>query len=56
MAVMQAMVSYVVDMGDVLRSIKTGVGHIVFLSKGPLILVAVTRGAESVNQLVVQLS
>jgi len=56
MAVMQAMVSYVADMGDSLRSIVVGGKKIVFLSKGPLILVAVSQGKESIMQLSVQLT
>ena len=57
MAVMQAMVSYVIDMGDVLKSFNAGPDRqIVFLNKGPLILVAVSRGTESVSQLIVQLT
>lgn len=56
MAVMQAMVSYVADMGDSLRSLVVGSKKIVFLSKGPLILVAVSKGKESIMQLSVQLT
>lgn len=56
MAVMQAMVSYVVDMGDSLKSLIVGGKKVVFLSKGPLILVAVSRGKESITQLGVQLT
>ena len=56
MAVMQAMVSYVADMGDSLRSLVVGGKKIVFLSKGPLILVAVSKGKESNMQLSVQLT
>ncbi|XP_059091003.1 vacuolar fusion protein MON1 homolog A-like isoform X2 [Tigriopus californicus] len=56
MAVMQAMVSYVIDMGDVLKSMSAGGKQIAFLHKGPLILVAVTQGNESASQLAVQLT
>lgn len=56
MAVMQAMVSYVIDMGDVLKSMSAGGKQIAFLHKGPLILVAVTQGSESASQLAVQLT
>ena len=56
MAVMQAMVSYVADMGDSLKSFVVGVKKIVFLSQGPLILVAVSHGKESIKQLTVQLT
>lgn len=57
MAVMQALVSFVLDSGDSLRSFQVGGGKkVVFVNKGPLILVAVTRGRESVTQLSVQLT
>lgn len=55
MAVMQAMVSYVLDMGDTLKSFQVEGNLIVFLVKGPLILVAVSRGDESYTQLNSQL-
>lgn len=57
MAVMQATVSFVQDMGDNLRAVRTGQGtNIVFLNKRPLILVAVSHTAESPTQLFVQLT
>ena len=56
MAVMQAMVSYVQDMGDSLRSLVVAGKKVVFLTKGPLILVATSRGKESIPQLTVQLT
>ncbi len=58
MAVMQAMVSYVADMdeGDSLGCMSlAGGGRIVFSSRPPLILVAVSWGAESERQLRQQL-
>ncbi|XP_037091391.1 LOW QUALITY PROTEIN: vacuolar fusion protein MON1 homolog A-like [Pollicipes pollicipes] len=54
--VMQALVSFVQDAGDSLRALRTGDRTIVFLSRPPLILVAVSRGPENVAQLTVQLS
>jgi len=57
MAVMQAHVSFVQDMdGDNIRAIHCHDCSIVFLNKGPLILVAVSRGMETVTQLIVQLT
>ena len=56
MAVMQAMVSYVLDMGDNLKTFQIEGNLIVFLTKGPLILVAVSRGDESPTQLNMQLT
>ena len=57
MAVMQAHVSFVHDMdGDNIRAIHCHDCSIVFLNKGPLILVAVSRGMETVTQLIVQLT
>ena len=56
MAVMQAMVSYVLDMRDNLKTLQVEGNLIVFLTKGPLILVAVSRGDESPMQLNMQLS
>ena len=56
MAVMQATVSFVQDMGDNIRSIKSSDSTIVFLNRKPLILVAVSHMMESVTQLIVQLT
>ena len=56
MAVMQATVSFVQDMGDNIRSIKSSDSTIVFLNRKPLILVAVSHMTESVTQLIVQLT
>ncbi|KAF0310728.1 Protein SAND [Amphibalanus amphitrite] len=53
--VMQALVSFVQDSGDSLRALRTGDRTIAFLSRPPLILVAVSRGPENVHQLNVQL-
>ena len=53
----QAHVSFVQDMdGDNIRAIHCHDCSIVFLNKGPLILVAVSRGMETVTQLIVQLT
>ena len=53
-------VGFVEDMEDHIRAIHVndddGGPSIVFLNKGPLILVAVSRGVETVTQLVVQLT
>ncbi len=56
-ALMQAIASYVQDGQDNLRSfsVQNG-GRIVFLQKGPLLLVAVTSSVESNTQLTVQLT
>ncbi len=60
MAVMQAMVSYVADMGpggDALSSMSlAGGGRIVFSPRPPIVLVAVSWGAESDRQLLQQLT
>lgn len=56
MAVMQAHVSFVHDLKDNIRAVHTADTTIVFLNKGPLILVAVSKGTESVTQLIVQLT
>ena len=55
-AVMQALVSYVDDLGDTLRAFKTSDRTVVFSSRGPLIFVAVSGGGESVPQLHMQLT
>ena len=54
--VMQALVSFVQDSGDSLRALSTADRTIVFLCRPPLILVAVSRGPENVQQLTMQLS
>ncbi|XP_046662183.1 vacuolar fusion protein MON1 homolog A isoform X1 [Homalodisca vitripennis] len=53
--VMQALVSFVQDSDDVIQSIHAGDCVIVFLIKGPIILVAVSQIYESVDQLSLQL-
>lgn len=55
--VIQALVSVVEDQNqDILRSITTKDCKAVFLVKGPLILVAVSKSNESETQLVLQLT
>lgn len=54
--IMQALVSFVADNGDSIRSIRTGDCTIVFLVKSPLILVGVSSDGQSSSQLTVQLS
>lgn len=54
--VMQALVSFVQTNQDTIRSIHTGNSKFVFLIKGPIILVSVSRTTESVSQLVLQLT
>ncbi|XP_067002562.1 vacuolar fusion protein MON1 homolog [Anabrus simplex] len=54
--VMQALVSFVQANQDTIRSIHAGNTKFVFLLKGPIILVSVSRGTESVSQLVLQLT
>jgi len=54
--VMQALVSYVADSGDSIRSIRAADSTIVFLNKPSLILVAVSRTGLSAQQLTVQLT
>ena len=56
MAVMQATVSFVQDMSDNIRAIKSNGTSIVFLNRKPLILVAVSHTTESPTQLIVQLT
>ncbi|KAG1675213.1 Vacuolar fusion protein MON1 A [Nymphon striatum] len=58
MGVMQALVSFVLDSKDVIRSISTGEnGHVfAFLVRSPVILVAVSRCGESETQLMIQLT
>ncbi|KAJ9580107.1 hypothetical protein L9F63_004249, partial [Diploptera punctata] len=54
--VMQALVSFVQASQDTIRSIRAGSTKFVFLIKGPIILVSVSRTTESVSQLVLQLT
>lgn len=54
--VMQALVSFVQTSQDTIRSIHAGNTKFVFLIKGPVILVSVSRTTESVSQLVLQLT
>ncbi|KAG8232572.1 hypothetical protein J437_LFUL012948 [Ladona fulva] len=54
--VMQALVSFVADGHDSIRSIHAGNVKFVFLTKGPVILVAVSRTSESVAQVALQLT
>lgn len=56
MGVMQALVSFVQAGNDTIRSVHAGDTNFVFLLKGPLILVAVSKTLESVSQLVLQLT
>ena len=52
---MQALVSFVADSGDTIKSIKTADTNIVFLVKSPLILVGVSSTGLHSSQLTVQL-
>ena len=52
---MQALVSFVADSGDTIKSIKTLSTNIVFLVKTPLILVGVSSSGLQTSQLTVQL-
>jgi len=54
--IMQALVSFVADSGDSIRSIRGSDCTIVFLVKSPLILVGVSTVGQSSSQLTVQLS
>ena len=56
MAVMQATVSFVQDMNESIRAIKSQDTTIVFINRKPLILVAVSHTFESPTQLIVQLT
>ena len=56
MAVMQATVSFVQDLGDNIKAVKSSDSTIVFLNRKPLILVAVSHMCESTTQLIVQLT
>lgn len=56
MGVMQALVSFVQAGNDMIRSIHVGDTTFVFIIKGPLILVAVSKTLESVPQLILQLT
>lgn len=55
MGVMQALVSFVQDSKDSLRSIVAGKHKFVFLVRDHLILVGVTRGTDSTQQMLLQL-
>ena len=48
--IMQALVSFVQDDKDNLRSIVSGDHQFVFVCRGPLVLVAVSQTCQSVNQ------
>lgn len=56
MGVMQALVSFVQAGSDMIRSVHAGNTNFVFVVKGPLILVAVSKTLESVPQLTLQLT
>ncbi|XP_057335338.1 vacuolar fusion protein MON1 homolog A [Microplitis mediator] len=56
MGVMQALVSFVQAGNDTIKSVHAGDTNFVFLIKGPLILVAVSKTLESVAQLNLQLT
>lgn len=56
MGVMQALVSFVQAGNDMIRSVHAGDSNFVFVVKGPLILVSVSKTLESVPQLVLQLT
>lgn len=56
MGVMQALVSFVQDGNDMIRSVHAGDTNFVFIARGPLILVTVSKTLESVPQLILQLS
>lgn len=53
---MQVLVSFVQVEQDSIRAINAGNKKFVFLVKGPLILVAVSKTTESVPQLILQLT
>lgn len=54
--VMQALVSVIQSNNDIVRSVRTKSTEFVFLVKGPLILVAVSKTRESVSQIILQLT
>ncbi|KAJ1530529.1 hypothetical protein ONE63_005419 [Megalurothrips usitatus] len=54
--VMQALVSFIGDDGDTIRSIHTQGTSFLFLIKGPIILACVYKSRESVAQITVQLN
>ena len=56
MAVMQAHVEFVHDLGDTMRAVHCEDATIAFLSKRPIILVAVSKGTDSITQLIVQMT
>lgn len=53
---MQALVSFVQAGSDMIRSVHAGDTNFVFVVKGPLILVAVSKTLETVPQLTLQLT
>lgn len=53
--VMQTLVSFVQSSDDNIKSIHAGDTHFVFLVRKPLILVAVSKTEDSIQQLTVQL-
>lgn len=55
MCVLQAVVSFVSDNGDTVRYLTAGKHRFVFLIRGPLYLVAVSRTGEAVSELMRQL-
>nr|KAG5697072.1 hypothetical protein BaRGS_001988 [Batillaria attramentaria] len=55
MGVMQALVSFVQDSKDSLRSVVAGEHKFVFLVRDHLLLVGVTRGMDSTQQMLLQL-
>jgi hypothetical protein len=56
MGVMQALVSFVQAGNDMIRSVHAGDTNFVFIVRGPLILVTVSKTLESVPQLILQLT
>ncbi|XP_062510405.1 protein SAND-like isoform X2 [Corticium candelabrum] len=56
MGVMQALISFIQDDGDILKSIQAGDHKFVFLVKSPVVLVAISRTQESDSQLFTQLN
>lgn len=54
--VLQVLVSFVQVEQDVIRAVYAGDTKFVFLNKGPLILVAVSKTTETVSQLILQLT
>uniref|UniRef100_T1IV58 Vacuolar fusion protein MON1 homolog n=1 Tax=Strigamia maritima TaxID=126957 RepID=T1IV58_STRMM len=56
MGVIQALISHIQNNNDTLRSIISGKHKFVFLQRGPIILVAVSKGHESIPQLMMHLT